>query len=131
MRNGEIWRYLRRALPAMLLIIVVAALMLHFRKSLGPFGRSGFLVALMLSYVWAGWVEFSQLRRCDELRRRLELEAMMLSFIVATGVILGLFFANALKLLAVSFAAAPFVMVGSYVACQLWTRLRYRYWALL
>lgn len=131
MRNEALKRYARDALPPVLLTMAVALAAMHFRDALPPFGRSASLVALMLCYAWLGWNDFRHIRRCDELRRRLELEAMMLAFIVATGAILCLFFADALRLLAVPFAAAPFVMVGCYVACQLWVRLRYRYWVLL
>jgi hypothetical protein len=135
-RESAMWdkpvgRYLRDALPPALLTLVVAALMMHFEKSLGPMGKTVFLVVLMLCYGWCGWIEFRHLKRCDELRRRLELEAMMLAFISAAGIILTLFFANAMKLLDVPFSAALMVMMGCYLVCQVWARLRYRYWALL
>lgn len=131
MRNKPVRRYLRDALAPLLLTMVVAVLMMHFRNSLEVPGKILFLVVLMACYGWCGWVEFRHLRLCDELRRRLALEAMMQAFIAATGIFLTLFFAHALKLLTVSADVAPLVMVGCYVVCEIGARLRYRYWALL
>lgn len=131
MWSKPVERYMRDALPSAVLTLVVAALTMHFEKSLGALGKSICLVLVMLCYGWCGWIEFRHLRQCDELRRRLALEAMMLAFISATGIILTLFFANAMKLLDVPFSAALLVMMGCYVVCDIWARLRYRYWALL
>jgi len=122
---------MRDALPPAVLALVAVPLAMHFEKSLGPLGKSVCLALVMLCYGWCGWVEFRHLRQCDELRRRLALEAMMLAFISAAGIILTLFFANAMKLLDVPFSAALLVMLGCYVVCEIWARLRYRYWALL
>lgn len=130
MHNGSTKRYLRDVSLPMLLLSVVLALMSLFAKQVDPAGRIGFLLALTLCYGWMGWTEFRHLRQCDELRRRLELEAMMLAFIASIGVLLLLFFADSLKLLVVPFAAAPLTLGGCYMACVLWTRLRYRYWAM-
>jgi hypothetical protein len=131
MWNKPLKRYMRDATPPAVLTLVAAGLAMHFEKVLGPPGKIACLAGLMLCYGWCGYVEFRHLRQCDELRRRLELEAMMLAFISAAGIILMLFFANAMKLLHVGFDVAMLVMVGCYVACQLWARIRYRYWALL
>ena len=134
MRNKPVRRYMRDALPPLMLTLVLAALMAYFGRSLESWGAPGkilFLVVLMLCYGWCGWIEFRHLRQCDELRRRLVLEAMMQAFIAATGIFMVLFFAHALKLLTVSMNVAPLVMVGCYVVCEIGARLRYRYWALL
>jgi hypothetical protein len=131
MRNQPVKRYLRDALAPLLLTLVVAVLMMHFGPSLGAPGKIAFLVGLMSCYGWCGWVEFRHLRMCDELRRRLALEALMQAFIAAFGILLALFFAHALKLLSVSIDVAPMVMIGCYAVCEIGARLRYRYWALL
>lgn len=131
MRNKPVRRYLRDAFVPLVLTLAVAALMMHFGPSLGVPGKIVFLVVLMSCYGWCGWVEFRHLRLCDELRRRLALEAMMQAFIAAFGIFLVLLFAHALKLLTVSIDVAPLVMIGCYVVCEIGARLRYRYWALL
>jgi hypothetical protein len=99
-------------------------------RQLSPAGKAIGLAALMACYGWLGWAEFRHLQRMDEMRRRIEMEAMVLAFIASTGVTLTLFFADALKLASVPLVAVPMVLVGCYVLAHLWARLRYRYWSL-
>ena len=95
-----------------------------------PLARLTLLVATMAGYAWLGWTEYRQIQLRDELRRRLEMEAMALAFIGAGGVLMLLFFMRVSKLAAVPFDAAPASMAGCYLLSQFWARLRYRYWAL-
>jgi hypothetical protein len=128
--NKPVKRYARAIwLPTtvMLVGLVVFGALL---RQLSPAGKAIGLVALMACYVWLGWAEFRHLQRMDEMRRRIEMEAMVLAFITSTGVTLTLFFADALKLASVPLVAVPMVLVGCYVLAHLWARLRYRYWSL-
>lgn len=130
MKDALMKRYLREMLPPLLLLLVTCALFVVFVRQLGPATRVAFLVAQTGCYVWLGVVEYRHVMRCDELRRQLELVSMMLAFIASFGVISLLFFMNSLRLLVVPFAAAPLVMAGCYLLCNVLVRLRYRYWAL-
>ena len=122
--------YLRAVwLPAVALIVSIG-LYAAAAHRLGPGGRVAALVLMMACYVWAGWAEFRHMQRMDEMRRRLEMEAMVLAFIAGTGVILALYLAQAARLATVPFAAAPLTLWCCYVLAHLWARLRYRYWSL-
>ncbi|KRE96626.1 hypothetical protein ASG87_16715 [Frateuria sp. Soil773] len=123
-------RYLREMLPPLFLLLAVTVAMAVFARHLGTAARVGLLAVLACDYGWLGWVEFRHVRRCDELRQRLELESMMLAFIASLGMVFLLFLANSLKLAAVPFRVAPLVMVGCYLVCNALARLRYRYWVL-
>ncbi|MGN2253084.1 hypothetical protein ACFWZ4_06885 [Frateuria sp. GZRe12] len=116
-------------LPLAVLLAAIALYAVSVRH-LGPAGRAIALAALMACYVWAGWTEFQQIRRMDEMRRRLEMEAMVLAFIANSGVILLLYFVRASKLVDVPFVVAPLALWSCYLLAHLWARLRYRYWSL-
>lgn len=109
------------------LVLVVFGLLLDH---LAPLGKAIGLAVLMACYGWLGWAEFRHMLGMDEMRRQIEMEALVAAFLASVGVILALFFVNALKLAKVSFAVAPIVLVGCYVLAHLWARLRYRYWSL-
>lgn len=123
-------RYARHMWLPTTVMLVVVVLFSRYAKHLPPAGRMLAVAALMASYAWTGWAEFRHMRCMDEMRRRLEMEAMVLAFIAGAGVVLALFFVKALKLAQVPFVAAPLVLFGCYVLAQLWARLRYRYWSL-
>jgi uncharacterized protein YacL len=116
-------------LPTTVMIAVVVLFGLLARY-LPVAGKIVAVAVLMGAYAWTGWSEFRHLQHMDEMRRRLEMEAMVLAFIGGAGVVLALFFLDALKVVQVPFVAAPLVLVGSYVLAHLWARLRYRYWSL-
>ena len=123
-------RYARHMwLPTMAMAVAVVLFGLYARQ-LPPPGKVAAVAALMACYGWAGWSEFRHMQRMDEMRRRLETEAMVLAFIAGGGVVVALFFLHAVKVVVVPFVAAPLVLVGCYVLAHLWARLRYRYWSL-
>ncbi|MBP1474257.1 hypothetical protein J7I44_08095 [Frateuria sp. MAH-13] len=128
--NRLLRRYARRLWLPSTVMIVVVVLFLRYARELSPAGKLIAAAALLASYAWTGWAEFRHMQLMDEMRRRLEMEAMVLAFIAGTGIVLALFFLNALKLVAMPFAAAPMALFGCYVVAQLWARLRYRYWSL-
>ena len=123
-------RYARAIwLPATVLLAVVVAFGL-LQRHLPPAGKAIGVAVLMVCYCWVGWAEFRHLQGMDEMRRRIEMEAMVLAFIASVGVTLAMFFVNALKLARVPFDVVPGVLIGCYVLAELWARLRYRYWSL-
>lgn len=116
-------------LPTTVLIVVIV-LFTAIAPGLAPAGKVLALAVVIASYGWAGWAEFRHLQSMDEMRRRLEMEAMVLGFIASLGTTLLMSFLGFLKLATIPFAVAPSVMAGCYLLAQLWARLRYRYWSL-
>lgn len=128
--NRLLKRYARAMwLPTSVLIVVIA-LFAVIAPRLAPAGKVAALVVVMAGYGWAGWAEFRHMQCMDEMRRRLEMEAMVLGFIASLGSTLLMSFLVFLKLAAAPFALAPSVMAVCYLLAQLWARLRYRYWSL-
>ena len=123
-------RYARAMWLPMTVLMVVVALFGLFARDLAPAGKVLALAAVMASYGWAGWAEFRHMQRMDELRRRIEMEAMVLAFIASLGSTLLMSFAIYLNLVAMPFLLAPQVLAGCYLLAQLWARVRYRYWSL-
>ena len=128
--NKLLHRYARHMWLPTTVMLVVLVLFSRYAEHLSPVGRMLAATGLMASYAWTGWAEFRHMQCMDEMRRRLEMEAMVIAFIAGAGVVLALFFVQALKLAEVSFAAAPMVLFSCYVLAQLLARLRYRYWSL-
>jgi len=126
-QNRNYLRAVRLPMAVLLLAIALFGVAMHH---LGPIGRVAALAVLMGCYVWTGWAEFQQIQRMDEMRRRLEMEAMVVAFIAASGVILLLFFVQSIKLARVPFVVAPLALWGCYLLAHVWARLRYRYWSL-
>jgi hypothetical protein len=124
------WKqYARAILPPAVLTVGLAMCLRTFGHGQGPGVRLAQVAALMASYTWLGWTEYRQILRRDELRRRLEMEAMMLAFIASVGIILALFFLRAFKLVQDRPDMVLMVQLGCYLAAQLLVRFRYRYWA--
>jgi hypothetical protein len=94
-----------------------------------PWARLLLLAVTMAGYVGLGWTQYRMVLRLDELRRRLEMETMMLAFIASAGFLLLLFFLHAFKLWNDTMDAVPFVLIVCYVLAQVLVRVRYRYWA--
>ncbi|MCX7512614.1 hypothetical protein [Frateuria sp. STR12] len=128
--NKLLKRYARAMWLPMTVLIVVIALFGTVAPHLAPEGKVVALAVVMASYGWAGWAEFRHMQRMDEMRRRIEMEAMVLGFIASLGSTLLLSFAVMLKLAAIPFELAPIVLVGCYLLAHLWARVRYRYWSL-
>lgn len=128
--NKLLKRYARAMWLPMTVLIVVIALFGWISPRLAPPGKVAALAVVMAAYGWAGWAEFRHMQCMDEMRRRIEMEAMVLGFIGSLGVTLLMSFTIFLKLAAIPFDVAPFVLVGCYVLAHLWARVRYRYWSL-
>lgn len=128
--NKLLKRYARAMWLPMTVLVIVIALFGMVAPRLAPAGKLVALAVVMASYGWAGWAELRHLQTLDELRRRIEMEAMALGFIASLGSTLLVSFAIFLKLVAIPFAVAPSMLAGCYVLAQLWARVRYRYWSL-
>jgi hypothetical protein len=107
---------------------VVAAALLSKRMDPGVLRILAALIPLP-SIAWMAYAEMRRLRRRDELRQRVEVEAMTIAFSVSFCVIAMLTFLDLFDALKVSLPVAAIVMAACWIAAQLWVRLRYRYWA--
>ena len=74
------------------------------------------------------WVELRRLRRRDELRQRIELEAMTIAFAISFGIVAGLTFIGLYGAITLPLHVAAFVMAACWIGAQLWVRARYGYW---
>lgn len=107
---------------------VVAAGLLSKRMDPGLLRILAALIPLP-SILWMAYAEMRRLRRRDELRQRVEVEAMTIAFSVSFCVIAMLAFLDLFDALKVSLPVAAIIMATCWMAAQLWVRLRYRYWA--
>ena len=81
------------------------------------------------SIVWMAYAEMRRLRRRDELRQRVEVEAMTIAFSVSFCVIVMLAFLDLFGALKTTIPVAGLIMSICWAGAQIWVRLRYRYWA--
>ena len=77
---------------------------------------------------WMAHAEIMRLRRRDELRQRIELEAMTAAFAVSFGLVVMLTFLNLHGAIVVPIEVAAVLMAVCWVGAQFWVRARYRYW---
>ena len=108
-------------------VSVLAASLLS--KYLEPGLLRNLCAALPLpSILWMAHAELKRLRQRDELRQRIELEAMTIAFSVSICAITMLAFLELLAGIAITMPYAALLMVTCWIGAQLWTRLRYQYW---
>lgn len=81
------------------------------------------------SIIWMAYAEMRRLRRRDELRQRVEVEAMSIAFSVSLCVIVMLTFLDMFGALKTTIPIAALVMCVCWLGAQIWVRVRYRYWA--
>ena len=81
------------------------------------------------SIVWMAYAEMRRLRRRDELRQRVEVEAMTIAFSISFCVIVMLTFLDLFGALKTTIPVAGLIMAVCWAGAQIWVRLRYRYWA--
>ena len=106
--------------------VVVAAVL---AKHVEP-GAWRLLLALlpMPATAWMAQAELSRLRRRDELRQRIELEAYTTAFVVAFCLLAALAFVKLFANVDVGIDVAVALMSGCWVAAHVWVRARYHYW---
>ena len=112
-------------LAAYLVSVIVAALL---SRHMAP----GWLRALasmlpLPAIVWLARAELLRLRRCDELRQRIELEAMAIAFSISFGTIVMLALLDVFGTLHITLTAVSLFMTACWIGTQLWVRARYRY----
>lgn len=132
--NPVLRRYLVDIGPPTLCYFVSVAVAMLLAKRIEP----GFLrmLACLLplpSVIWLAWAEIRRLGRRDELRRRIEVEAITVAFALSFGVIVTLTFlelGNAMTI-PLPFATAGVLMSACWVIAHIIVRSRYRYWCVL
>lgn len=107
---------------------VVAAAVLSKRLDPGVLRILAAMIPLP-SIVWMAYAEMRRLRRRDELRQRVEVEAMTIAFSVSFCVIVMLTFLDLFGALKTTVPVAGLIMGVCWLGAQIWVRLRYRYWA--
>jgi hypothetical protein len=122
-------RYLIDMGPAtgLYLASVIAASLLSQTIEPGPLRNLCALLPVP-SILFMAHAELQRLRGRDELRQRIELEAMTIAFSVSICAITMLAFLDLLAGVAITMPAAALLMAASWIGAQLWTRLRYQYW---
>ena len=122
-------RYLIDMGPVTLFYIasVVAAGVLSKRMDPGVLRLLAAMIPLP-SIVWMAYAEMRRLRRRDELRQRVEVEAMTIAFSISFCVIVMLTFLDLFGALKTTIPVAGLIMALCWIGAQMWVRLRYRYW---
>lgn len=82
----------------------------------------------MPATLWMAHAELSRLRRRDELRQRIELEAYTTAFVVAFGLLAALAFVKLFANVDVGIDVAVPLMSVCWVGAHVWVRARYHYW---
>lgn len=123
-------RYMIDMGPVTLFYIVSVLVAGVVSKRMDP-GALRILVAMipLPSITWMAYAEMRRLRRLDELRQRVEVEAMTIAFSVSLCVVVMLTFLDLFDALKTSIPVAGLIMCICWAGAQLWVRLRYRYWA--
>ncbi len=122
-------RYMIDVGPPMLFVVASVIVAGVVGKRMDP-GVLRILVAMipLPSIVWAVYAEVRRLRRRDELRQRVEVEAMAIAYLVSLGVILMLTFLDKFGGLEIPLPLPALVMCVCGVGAHAWVRLRYRFW---
>lgn len=110
---------------AYLLSVVLSALLAE-RLQPGPWRMLAAALPVP-AIAWLAYAEWKRLRRRDELRQRIELEAMTIGFGVSFGVVVALVFLDLNGDVNIPLHVAAFVMAACWMGAQIWVRARYRY----
>src|SRR5690606_8182613 len=99
-------------------------------KRMDPGGLRILIAMIPLpSIAWMAYAEMRRLRRRDELRQRIEVEAMTIAFSISFCVIVMLTFLDLFGALKTTLPVAALIMGACWLGAQIWVRLHYRYWA--
>lgn len=123
-------RYLIDMGPVTLFYIASVLIAGVVSKRMDP-GALRILVAMipLPSIAWMAYAEMRRLRKRDELRQRIEVEAMTIAFSVSLCVIVMLTFLDLFDAMKTTIPVAGLIMCACWLGAQIWVRLRYRYWA--
>ncbi len=107
------------------LSVIVAALL---TKRMDPGWPRMLVAALPLpAIVWLAQAELVRLQRRDELRQRIEQEAMTIAFATSFCVVAMLAFLDLFGALTISVPGVALLMALCWIGAQCWVRARYRY----
>lgn len=132
--NPVLRRYLVEVGPATLFYFVSVTIAMLLAKRMDP-GLPRLLVCLMPlpSIICLAWAEIRRISRRDELRRRIEVEAITVAFVLSFGVLVTLTFLELGKALTLPmpFATAALLMSACWIIAHIIVRSRYQYWGVL
>lgn len=114
-------------LPTLAYLVSVAASALLAHGMEPGIGRLLVAALPVPSIAWLAYAEWRRLRRRDELRQRIEMEAMTLGFGVSFIVVVALVFLDLHGDLDIPLYVAAFVMAACWIGAQIGVRARYRY----
>jgi len=126
--NRSLSRYFAVMGPPTIAYFVSVAVAGVLCKSMQPGGLR--LLAAMLplpSILWLAWAELARLRRRDELRQRIEQEAMTIAFSISFCVAAMLAFLDMFGAFQTPIPAITLIMAACWSGAQIWVRMRYRY----
>ena len=122
-------RYLRDVGPASIAYFISVAAAALLSKRVELFWLRCLIGLMPLPTIaWLAWAEFSRLRRRDELRQRIELEAMAIGFLVSILGVAMLAFFDLFGIVKLGMPVAALFMSACWACAQVWVRTRYRYW---
>lgn len=132
--NSVLRRYLSEVGPATLFYFGSVAAAMLFAKQVDA-GLPRLLVSLLPlpSIVLLAWVEIRRISRRDELRRRIEVEAITTAFVLSFGTMVTLSFLELGKAISLPLplVTAAMVMTASWAIGHIVVRIRYQYWCVL
>ncbi len=122
-------QYLIDAGPASLCYFAAVIVSALVTKQMEP-GLLRLLVAALPlpAILWMAWAELRRLRKRDELRQRIELEAMTVAFAMSFGLVITLTFLDMNGAIDVPITIAGLLMAVCWGGAQMWVRMRYHYW---
>lgn len=122
-------QYLIDAGPSALTYFAAVIVSSLVTKQMDPGVLRLLVAALPLpAIIWMAWAELSRLRRRDELRQRIELEAMTVAFALSFGLVITLTFIDMNGAIKVPITFAALLMAACWGGAQMWVRMRYHYW---
>lgn len=127
--KSRLQKYLFDIGPALLLYLasVVVAALLAKRMEAGPL-RTLVAALPVPSILYLAYAELMRLRRRDELRQRVEIEAITIAFSISFCLIVMLCFLEMLGGIRVPITVAALLMTACWAGAQLAVRVRYRFW---
>jgi hypothetical protein len=127
-------QYLKSFIPAMLAYVLVLFLSIFILKKIGPLGplylRAALALAPVLPIIFVCRALIRFLRDCDELERKIELEAIAFSSLCTGLIFISLGFLAASKIIALDGATVAIwvfpALFGLYGLAKCFTSWRYR-----
>ena len=126
--NGQLRRYMAAVGWPTVAYLVSALAAALLTKHMAPGWLRAMVAILPLpSILWLAHAELLRLRRHDELRQRIELEAMTTAFSVSFCLVVMLTFLDLFGVIKVDIVAVAMLMVVCWIGAHIWVRTRYYY----